>query len=188
MSALFDESEKHSDYTRTISNPGGDNEIIMFKSCFPNSNLEGNPDDEPEDQGDDMNVANAKFIYKDILKYFRTRPDKLFIIVTAPPVQDNTFADNARGFNNWLVNDYLRNYELNNVAVFDFYNILTGPDNHHRFADSQIQHGTAGRRNTLYYPSDDDHPSEAGSMKATEEFVPWLNVMVNCWKGNGECP
>jgi hypothetical protein len=188
MLALFDESSKNSDYTRSIRNPGGENEVIMFKSCFPNSNLEGHPDDEPEDQGDDMTVSNAKFIYRNILDYFRTRPDKLFIIVTAPPLQDSIFADNARGFNDWLVNDYLKGYELKNVAVFDFYNSLTGPDNHHRFVDGKIQHSTAGRSNTLYYPSGDDHPSEEGSRKATGEFVPWLNVMVNCWKGDGGCP
>jgi hypothetical protein len=26
-------------YTNTIANPGGENKIIMFKSCFPNSEV-----------------------------------------------------------------------------------------------------------------------------------------------------
>ena len=30
--------------------PGGENEIIMFKSCFPNSDLYGDPDDPPLDE------------------------------------------------------------------------------------------------------------------------------------------
>ncbi|MDO9299726.1 MAG: hypothetical protein Q7T89_00015, partial [Anaerolineales bacterium] len=37
MNALFNESGQNTDsYTRTLSDPGGENEIIMFKSCFPN--------------------------------------------------------------------------------------------------------------------------------------------------------
>jgi len=30
-------------WSRLSTNPGGENQIIMFKSCFPNSNLYGNP-------------------------------------------------------------------------------------------------------------------------------------------------
>ena len=55
-------------------------------------------------------VANAKGIYLDLLEYFKTRPDKLFIIVTAPPLSDGKYASNARAFNEWLVNDYLDGY------------------------------------------------------------------------------
>ena len=102
--------------------------------------------------------------------------DRLFVAITAPPVQDPTYGANARAFNNWLVYDWLADYPGNNVFVFDFYNVLTGPDNHHRFRDGQIEHVVVPGMDTLYYPSDDDHPSEAGSRKATEEFVPLLNA------------
>ncbi|MBW2964949.1 hypothetical protein KY363_05830 [Candidatus Woesearchaeota archaeon] len=187
MSALYKETEQNSDYTRTLNNPGGENEIIMFKSCFPNSEIEGSPDDDAE-QGDGLTVSNAKYIYNDILKYFRSHPEKLFIVITAPPVSNDEYAENARAFNNWLVNDWLDSYEGDNVKVFDFYNLLTAKDSHHRYNDGAIEHTTVSGKNTLYYPSDDDHPSVAGSQKATAEFVPWLNVMVNCWKGDGACP
>jgi len=184
MQALFNESGQNSSYTRTLPNPGGENEIVMFKSCFPNSNLDGNPNDPPGNY-EDMTVSGAKYVYNTILQYFATRPDKLFIVITAPPVSDPTFAANARAFNNWLVNDWLRenNYALNNVAVFDFYNILTDPNAHHRFINGQVEHLT-GARNTLYYPSGDDHPSVEGSRKATEEFVPLLNVFYHRWQEN----
>ena len=36
-------------------------------------------------------------------------------------------------------------------------------------------------KNTLAYPSSDDHPSKKGSQKATEEFIPLLNIYVNRW-------
>ena len=47
MNALFNETEQHASYTRTLADPGGENQIIMFKSCFPNSALEGSPNDPP---------------------------------------------------------------------------------------------------------------------------------------------
>ncbi|MBI3361903.1 MAG: hypothetical protein HY023_12420 [Chloroflexi bacterium] len=191
MDALFNESGQNAPYTRTLSDPGGKNEIVMFKSCFPNSNLEGSPTDLAA-PGEGLTVSNAKFIYDGLLKYFATRPDKLFIVITAPPVQDPTFADNARAFNMWLTQDWLaeNGYLERNVAVFDFYNVLTGPDNHHRFHDGAIEHITDRGRNTSYYPTDggDDHPSPAGNQKATAEFLPWLNVAVHCWLGDGGCP
>ena len=166
MDALFNEVEQNSSYTRTLADPGGENEIIMFKSCFPNSNLDGNPNDPPGDYGD-LTVAGAKYVYNTILETFAVHPDKLFIVVTAPPLSDDTNAANARAFNNWLVNDWLADYEGTNVAVFDFYDVLTG-------------HGTAG--DTLYYPSGDDHPNEEGSRIATAEFLPQLNNAYKRWQ------
>jgi hypothetical protein len=188
----------------------------MFKSCYPNSNLKGNPNDPPTTGDNPLEgvgswsphhtVANAKGIYNDLLNYFETRQDKLFIVITAPPVQDATYSANARAFNNWLVNDWLDNYPYHNVAVFDFYNVLTtnGGDphtsdygssegNHHRVASgSKIEHISDGdddaNPNVLEYPTSagDDHPTSAGDQKATGEFVPLLNVAYNCWR-HGAC-
>ncbi len=182
MDALFNESEQHASYTRTLSNPGGENEIIMFKSCFPNSALEGSPNDPPGSY-EEMSVGGAKYVYNRILPYFATRPDKLFIVITAPPLSDSTHAENARAFNEWLLDDWLgeNNYTLNNVAVFDFYNLLTSADAHHRINNGQVEH-IITNSNTLHYPSGDDHPSERGSQKATEEFVPMLNFFYHRWK------
>lgn len=187
MDALFNESGQNSSYARTLSDPGGENEIIMFKSCFPNSELGGSPNDPPGEY-EDMTVAGAKYVYNTILQYFATRPDKLFIVITAPPrsgINALLYGANARAFNNWLVNDWLRenNYTLNNVAVFDFYNVLTAPGAHHRFNNGQVEH-IVGKSNGLYYPSEDDHPSIEGSRKATEEFVPLLNVFYHRWREN----
>jgi hypothetical protein len=184
MAALFAESGQNSQYTRWLADPGGENEIILFKSCFPNSNLGGSPDDPPS-PGEDLTVGNAKYIYNDLLKYFATRPDKLFEVITAPPLQRPDFPANARAFNTWLVQNWLaeNNYPYNNVAVFDFYNVLTHPDNHHRYRDGEIEYITSHGNDTLSYDSDgDDHPNPAGSQKATAEFVPLLNVFYHRWQ------
>jgi hypothetical protein len=184
MNALFNENGQHSSYTRTLPDPGGENQIVMFKSCFPNSALEGNPNDPPGEY-EELSVGGAKYVYNTILEYFASRPDKLFVVITAPPLSDPTYAANARAFNQWLVNDWLRenNYTLHNVAVFDFYNVLTSPQAHHRFHNGAVEH-VIGNSNTLHYPSGDDHPSEAGSRKATEEFVTLLNVFYHRWQAD----
>lgn len=178
---LYNENSQNSGYSRTFDDPGGENEIILFKSCFPNSALEGSPDDAPAAGDYQYSVGSAKFIYNQLLDYFSSRPDKLFIAITAPPLSDAAYAANARGFNNWLVHDWLAGYTGNNVAVFDFYNVLTGAEHHHRFIDGHIEHSYTVGADTLHYPSGDEHPSIAGSQKATQEFIPLLNVYYNRW-------
>ncbi|MBN1487167.1 MAG: hypothetical protein JW981_05955, partial [Anaerolineae bacterium] len=70
-------------------NPAAENEIIMFKSCYPNSDLYGNPTDLPlAEPNDQFTVANAKAVYNHILDYFGAHQDKLFIVITAPPMAE----------------------------------------------------------------------------------------------------
>ena len=181
MNALFNENGQNIGsflpWTRPASDPGGENEVILFKSCFPNSHISGSPNDPPTTGenpirgvgndlgwgGSNYTVGNAKGIYNDILEYFATRTDKLWVLVTPPPITADdmyhseehtaTHAANARALNDWLVNDWLDGYPHNNVAVFDFYNVLTsnGGDvftndfgmaagNHHRWNGSAIEH------------------------------------------------
>lgn len=194
LDALYNEDGQNfgdfGSWPRLADDPGGENQIILFKSCFPNSELEGSPIDAPNPDGW-LSVGHAKYVYNEILQYFGTHPDKLFVVITAPPLSSSANSANARAFNEWLLNDWLHenNYTLNNVAVFDFYNILTGPDNHHRWTGSQIEHTFVPGKNNLYYPSGDDHPARAGNRKATEEFVPLLNIFYHRWQATaGSAP
>ena len=182
MAALFTEYGQHADYTRTVADPGGENQIIMFKSCFPNSALQGSPSDPPNPNGW-LTVGHAKWVYNQILPYFGAHPEKLFIVITAPPLIDGTYAANARAFNQWLYYNWLKSniYTLNNVAVFDFYNVLTGPNNHNRFINGAIQEIFTPGMNKEYYRSSDDHPNPAGSQKATNEYIGLLNIFYNRW-------
>jgi len=202
------------DWPRLATDPGGENQIILFKSCYPNSALGGSPTD-PATLGDNpmrgawagdssYTVANAKGIYNDLLVYFATRQDKLFIVITAPPLIQSatnaTQAANARALNDWLVNDWLDAYPHNNVAVFDYYNVLTSnggnintndlgsaTGNHHRWWNSAVQHIHTVNNNYAAYPNGDSHPNFAGNQKATAEFVQLLNVYYHRW-ADGSTP
>ena len=211
--ALYAESEQNSDYSRleADADPGGENEVIVFKSCFPNSALDGQPDDEPT-QGDNplrgedsdsenLTVANAKGIYNDLLDYFATRRDKLFVVVTAPPQSsdegDAAQLANARSFNTWLVEDWLDGYDYGNVVVFDFFNVLTtnGGDretsdaglssgNHHRISGGSVEYiNDQGDDFSAYDQWGDSHPTAAGGQKATQEFLGLLNHWYGNWSG-----
>lgn len=204
LAALLAESGQHSEYSRLGSDPGGPNRIVMFKSCYPNSELGGSPGDPPTSganplrgNSEPLTVGNAKGIYIDLLSAFAARQDTLWVVVTAPPVQDGEHAANARAFNTWLATSWLAAYPYANVAVFDFYNVLTSngggwnvndlgwsTGNHHRLRGGAIEYITTQGGNTAAYPDggNDNHPSPAGGRKATGEFVPLLNVFYNRWR------
>jgi hypothetical protein len=209
MQAVYTEGEPHAEYARLGEDPGGENEIVMFKSCFPNSALGGGPYDPPAaganplqgmDSGSgEHTVGNAKRIYVDLLKYFSAHTDKLFIVITAPPLIESSpeQAANARAFNTWLLTEWLESYPKHNVAVFDFYNVLTsnGGDpntndldsesgNHHRLLDGTIQYITdQGGDLSAYAENGDSHPTPEGNRKATGEFLPLLNYFFHRWRG-----
>lgn len=166
------------DYTNVIANPGGENGIIMFKSCYPNSDVGNSIDDE-------------KLIYNSLLDYFGLHEDKLFILVVPPPMIVIDSAPLTRELANWL-SDYekgwLAGYGKNNVRVFDYYNVLTDPNNHHYVLNSRIRHIVsnnpvdAANPDELYYPTSDNHPNPQGHQKATGEFLPLLNAYYHMWK------
>jgi hypothetical protein len=196
-SALYANTQINSSYSRTLASPGGENTIIMFKSCFPNSGVGGSPSDAIPPIGtnplkgnsmNDLTVGNAKGVYLDLLEYFKLHPEKMFVLVVSPPLRasdtNSTQARNARALANWLVSPtgLLNGYTANNVFVFDYYNILTG--GHHRVVGSDVEH-SVGPSNYLRFPTGDSHPSAAGDRIATAEFVPLLNAAYNSWRLSG---
>ncbi|MCX5977423.1 MAG: S-layer homology domain-containing protein, partial [Coprothermobacterota bacterium] len=209
LTALFQEAGQNCSYARMEENPdpAGENRVILFKSCFPNSALQGSADDPVPPiennplRGQDSSspyhtLANVKGIYLDLLKCFAQYPDKLFVAITAPPLSDSTYAANARALNQWLMDDWLKDYSYRNVAVLDFYNLLTSnggnpsvndldweTGNHHRWWKGAVQHQVTGAGDIAAYPSSigDDHPSRGGNRKATAELAPLLNVIYNNW-------
>ena len=168
-------SNYHSAYTNTISNPGGENEIIMFKSCFPLSEVGSSIDDE-------------KATYNRLLPYFAAHPNKLFVLITPPGETQVSSYQLTHDLCTWLTdsdNGWLKGYTGNNVFVFDFYGVLSENNSHHRWAGDHIEHIYASTYDGISpYHDGDDHPNDIGNQKATSEFLPLLNVAYNKWKGN----
>jgi len=170
----------HYDYTNVISSPGGENEIIMFKSCYPNSEV-------------GSSISDEKGIYNGLLSYFSAHRDKMFVLVIPPPEIEISSAALTRELSNWLAdreNGWLSAYAYDNVYAFDYYNVLTDPNNHHRIgSDGTEEHivsdspvDAAHPDELYYYTGSDSHPLAAGQQKATEEFLPLLNSWYNSWK------
>jgi hypothetical protein len=208
LSELYAESGQNCGYSRLAADPGGPNQVVMFKSCFPNSQLSGpnspipdiaaNPLKGQACGGSDFTVANAKGIYRDLLEYFGKHPEKLFVAVVAPPVASPD-TPGGRALADWMVDHWLQDsgYTAGNVLVFDYYNVLSSKTgggvndaglatgNHHRIWEGAVQHKTDDGADRLAYPSGgDSHPNAAGDKKATAEFVPLLNAAYNAWEGN----
>jgi hypothetical protein len=157
------------------------NRIVVFKSCYPNNDYVGEGEEPGDPDSPVRTVANSKATYNSLLPLFKQHPEVLFIAFTAPPRAEpiasgwkakikSLFgkkpkdADYARQFNSWMAdteNGWLADYGQSNVAVFDFYDILTenGQSNWSRFP---TRDGT------------DSHPSVDGNQKAAAAFVSFL--------------
>ncbi|MBU0755641.1 MAG: hypothetical protein KJ645_10915 [Planctomycetes bacterium] len=168
---------------------GTSNDIVLFKSCYPNNAFIGQGMIPGDPQGPELNLRNAQAAYNALLGHFAENPEVLFVCVTAPPlapkkkpmplwkalarrvmgkdVDMEYQAGLARRFNNWLKarDGWLSEYHGSNVVVWDYYDLLTDH----------------GRSNLSCYPSGDgydSHPSQKGNEQAAQELLPLLNRAV----------
>jgi hypothetical protein len=152
----------------TYYNEAAENNIIMFKSCFPNSQIieEGIP---PGDVGSKTrSLWNYKATMDSLKSIFARYPQKTFIFVTAPPLVPNQTtlddAKRAKEFSDWVKGPFIENYKsetgLGNFYIFDLFNILSDQSN---------------CLNAEYRINDNDsHPNARGLKKATNEFIAFL--------------
>ncbi len=158
----------------TLQPASGENTIVMFKSCFPNS-----------DVGSD--ISDEQAIYNSLVPYLEAHPEKMFVLVTPPPMREISDPAKTRELCDWLADrqsGWAAGAATGNVFVFDLYNVLTSPDAHHRLVDGQEVHESVSGHDTLAYPSGDDHPNTEGNVKATEEFVPLLDFWYQQFAGS----
>jgi len=172
------------DYRQGVKAHGtadGYNRIIMFKSCFPASNVSADGTEpnykavyrHPDGPGHTYSYSGST--YKPLEDIFAENPDVLFIPVTAPPrhyasTDATTDAEGARAraFNNWLKNEWLPSYNaahpgLHNVAVFDWFDILAYPDDHPQHPN-RLRQEYGGE-------SGDSHPNSAADVYSTQVFA-----------------
>jgi len=126
-------------------------EVIIFKSCFPVSNITS-----------DEQLEEYKAYYLRIREVMDRHPEKIFIPMTPPPLNPVATTPEAaarvRAFANWLKSDeFLKGYP--NVFTFDFFDLLAEDD------------PTAPDYNMLeqeYREGEDSHPNR----KANETIAP----------------
>jgi hypothetical protein len=172
---------------------GGRNQVVIFKSCFPNNQFSGDGTAPGNPVGPELTDANARATMLAVREELARHPDVLFVYLTAPAValpswlepswkrlgkqllgrptaedEAGRSAEIARRFNNWVkdpASGWLAGYGRRNIVVFDFYDILTdgGASNFTRYASGD---------------GSDSHPSRAGNAKAATALIPFLNRAV----------
>ncbi len=145
-----------------------ENDIIMFKSCFPNSDVVDEGVAPGKSDESLRTLWNYKATFIELKKEFSKYPGKIFIYITAPPlVPAQTTPENAvraRKFNNWVKGEFIVDYRgktgLNNFLVFDFFDILAD--------DNSIL------KKEYRLSETDSHPNNRGAKQATELFIEFL--------------
>jgi hypothetical protein len=168
---------------------GQKNDVVVFKSCYPNNDFVGEGEAPGNPAGPDLTLANAQATMMKVREELARHPDTLFVYMTSPPrapqvprerawkwlakkalgrpdaaAAHAAQAEVARKFTNWVnaPDGWLAGYAGKNLAVFNYYDVLTD----------------GGRSNLSRYSADggwDSHPSSAGNQKVAREMVSFLN-------------
>ena len=138
-------------------------EVVIFKSCFPNSAI----------KSEDM-LAQHKRWYRDMRDVMDQHPDRIFIVVTSPPLHPlGTNADEAhraRALANWLKSDeYLAGHP--NVFTFDFFDLLADPSTNTLRSEYQLDP-----------ENPDSHPNAIANNRIGPLFVEFVVEAVQTYK------
>jgi hypothetical protein len=138
-------------------------DVILFKSCFPASNIT-----------DDEMFANYTQYYLSIRAVIDAHPDKLFVAFTPPPLVPNeTEPANAERARQWAA--YLASPEFvgsrENLVVFDFFTLL---------ADAN------GTLRPEYRGDEwDSHPNQRANEAVGPLLVDFVQQAIVAWRGGG---
>jgi hypothetical protein len=138
-------------------------EVIIFKSCFPNSAVKS---DEMQEQ--------FQAWYLQMRDVMDQHPDRVFIVVTSPPLHPlMTNAEEgrrARAIADWLTSDeYLAGHP--NVFVFDFFDLLADPSTNALRAEYQLSPDNS-----------DSHPNRLANETIGPLFVQFIDQSVQVYK------
>jgi hypothetical protein len=141
-------------------------EVIVIKSCFaPANNIRS------EEQ-----LESYKTMYLQMRQTMARYPNKLFIVMTSPPLNpaETTLeeAARARALAQWLQTDTFRAGHAN-IAVFDLYDAL---------AEDNPAAADANMLRAAYREGGDSHPSRAGSQAIAPLFADFLTRAVATYR------
>ncbi|MBN2764176.1 MAG: hypothetical protein JXR41_13875 [Bacteroidales bacterium] len=142
-------------------------EVIILKSCFPNSNVDSK-----------ANLQERKKMYLQIRDVMAAHQDKLFIILTSPPLNpaetDLRTAARARQVSDWLVSEEFLS-GLSNVFVFDYYSLLAEDDSDavdFNMLREEYREGT------------DSHPIKNADEEIAPFFVEFIIKTIKTFQGS----
>jgi hypothetical protein len=188
----FPQLRPHFNQLKGAGGADAHNRINMFKSCFPNSHLRADDSASGDPFSAGRTIANNQAIFRNAANpgepythaeqsyyaledVFAQNPDTLFVVVTSPPLHfapedatSDAAAQRARQFNIWLKTEWLAGYQaaqpgLNNVAVFDYFDVLAYPPDHASHPN-RLKTNFGG-------DSGDSHPNAAADAAATAAFA-----------------
>jgi hypothetical protein len=138
-------------------------EVLIVKSCFPNSAIE-----------DEAMLQRFKTWYLEMRAVIDQQPERIFIIVTSPPLHPLATspdqAARARAVADWLKSDtYLAGHE--NLYVFDFFDLLADPATHMLRAEYQLDPQKA-----------DSHPNRRANEAIGPQFVAFVDQAVKAYQ------
>jgi hypothetical protein len=141
-------------------------EVIVFKSCFPNSAVKS---DEMQEQ--------FQTWYLHMRDVMDQHPDRMFIVVTSPPLHprqtNSDEAGRARAIANWLKSDaYLAGHP--NVFAFDFFDLLADPSANTLRSEYQLDRGEP-----------DSHPNRLANETIGPLFVEFIDEAVQTYRHSG---
>ena len=132
-------------------------EVIIFKSCFPNSQI-----------ADNATLERHKQEYLTIRQSIDQHPDHIFFLVTSPPLNpaetDNASAQRARELNAWLASPEFTNGH-SNLFVYDLFDLL---------AESDPAAADTNMLKLVFRDGSDSHPNSA----ANQQVAPLLAKFV----------
>jgi len=142
-------------------------EVLLFKSCFPNSAIKS-----------DESLEQHKAWYLEMRDVVDQHPDRVFIFLTTPPLHPEKTtpedAARARALVNWLQSDeFLAGHS--NLFVFDFFDLLADPETN-----------TLRTKYQRDPDSTDSHPNELANQTIGPPFVDFVDEAVQTYRANGE--
>jgi hypothetical protein len=148
-------------------------EVILFKSCFPVSNIRS-----------DEQLEQYKRWYLAMREVMDAHPDHLFIVITPPPLNPSATtpeaAARARAFADWLLSDeYLEGHP--NVATFDLFGALAEDDP----ASPEVNMLRADYRRD----GEDSHPNETANREVGPRLADFIIHTAEHYRatwGNGQ--